>query len=243
MLAIIVAGAMIASSSTVLAAITKPTPKPSVKTTAKATPKQTPKPSVKAKPKVTKKPVSKKTVAKKPSPKKIIYKRKVVKFSPSPSPKWPPSGFINPSHGEIYYKLPKANELLGILSAAAALSQQIARCTKVACGVVTLSSTNGCTWWNIVSTVFGPLSPTDSSLVPYGKITTTALGSNKKQIFTVFLISAEPLKKYVNVGSLQIDCHHDPVTTSSQKVPSNIYVVTPPAPEASPSDTALANTN
>lgn len=243
MLAIIVAGAMIASSSTVLAATTKPTPKPTVKTTAKATPKPTPKASVKAKPKVTKKPVAKKTVAKKPSPKKVVYKPKVVKFSPSPSPKWPPSGFINPSHGEIYYKFPKAKELLGALSAAAALSQQISRCTKFACGVVTLGSSNGCTWWNIISTVYGPLSATDSSLVPFGKLTTTAPGSKKKQIITVLLISPEPLKKYVNVGSLDISCHHDPITTSPQKVPSNIYTVTPPAPEALPSDAALTNTN
>lgn len=243
MLAIIVAGAMIASTSTVLAATTKPTPKPTVKATAKATPKPTPKASVKAKPKVTKKPVAKKTVARKPSPKKVVYKRKVVKFSPSPSPKWPPSGFINPSHGEIYYKLPKAKELLSILSAAAALSQQIGRCTKVACGVVTLASTTGCTWWNVTSKVYGPLSPTDSSLVPYGDLSTTALGSKKRQIFTIFLISAEPLKNNVNVGKLQINCHHDPITTSSQKVPSNIYVVNTPTPEASPSDAALTNTN
>jgi hypothetical protein len=238
-LAIIVAGAMIASTSTVLAATTKPTPKPTVKTTAKATPKPTPKP----KPKVTKKPATKKPVAKKPSPKKVVYKRKVVKVSPSPSPPWPPKYFTNPKGGEIYYKFPKAQELLGILSAAAPLSQQIARCSKVACGAVTLASTNGCTWWNIISTVYGPLSPTDSSLVPYGKLSTTALGSTKKQIFTVILISTEPLKKYVNVGSLDISCHHDPITTSPQKVPSNIYVVNTPTPEPTPSDVSVTNTN
>ena len=239
-LAIIVAGAMIASTSTVLAATTKPTPKPTVKTTAKATPKPTPKP----KPKVTKKPATKKPVAKKPSPKKVVYKRKVVKVSPSPSPVWPPNKtFLNPNKGEIYYKFPKAQELLGVLSAAAALSQQIARCKTVACGVVTLGSTNGCTWWNIISTVYGPLSPTDSSLVPYGKLSTTALGSTKKQIFTVILISTEPLKKYVNVGSLDISCHHDPITTSPQKVPSNIYVVNTPTPEPTPSDVSVTNTN
>ena len=229
MLAIIVAGAMIASTSTVLASTTKPTPKPTVKVTAKATPK------------VTKKPTAKKPVARKPSPKKFVYKRKVVKVAPSPTPMWPPKSFNNPQGGEIYYKFPKAQELLGVLSAAAALSQQIARCTKVACGAVTLASTNSCTWWNIISTVYGPLSPTDSSLAPYGTLTTTALGSNKKQIFTVFLISTEPLKKYVHVGGLKIDCHHDPVTTSPQKVPSNIYVANTPTP--TPSDVAVTNTN
>ena len=233
-LAIIVAGAMIASTSTVLAATTKPTPKPTAKTTAKSTPRPT------------KKTATKKPVVRKPSPKKVIYKRKVVKVAPSPSPVWPPKKpFINPQGGEIYYKFPKAQELLGILSAATALSQQIARCTKVACGAVTIASTNGCTWWEIHSTVYGSLSPTDSSPVPYGTLTTTALGSKKKQIFTVFLISTEPLKNNVNVGSLGISCHHDPVTTSSQKVPSNIYVVIPPAPtpSATASNVAVTNTN
>lgn len=201
LLAIIVAGAMIASSSSVFAATTKPTPK------------------------------------------KVVYTHKVVKFSPSPSPKWPPSGFSNPKGGEIFYKLPKAKELLSILSANLALSQQIARCTKVACGVVTLASSTGCTWWSVAAKVYGPLSPTDSSLAPYGDLTTTALGSKKKQIFTIALISAQPLKNNVNVGKLQINCHHDPVTTSPQKVPSNIYVIYTPTPAASPSEVAVTNTN
>lgn len=241
LLSIIVAGAMIASTSTVLAATTKATPKPTAKTTVKAIPKPTPKPSAKATPKPTKKPAAKKPVVKKPSPKKVVYKRKVVKVSPSPSPVWPPKSFINPQHGEIYYKIPKADELLGALSAAAALSVQINPCSKVACGVVTVGSANGCTWWNISSTVYGPLSSTDSSPVPLGTLQTTSNGTKPKQIITVFLISTERLRNYVNVGSLEISCHHDPVTSSPQKVPSNIYTVNTPAPL--PSESPTTNTN
>lgn len=264
-LSIIVAGAMIASTSTALAATTKPTPKPTVKATAKITPKPTvkttrkatvkptPKPSAKATPKVTKKAVTKKPVTKKPVTKKPVvkkttvkkkpvYKRKVVKVSPSPSPKWPPTKpFVNPSGSEIYYKIPKPEDLLGALSAAAALSTQIIPCSKIACGVVTIGSTNGCTWWEITSTVSGPLSATDSTIVPYGTLTTTAKGTNPKQIITVLLVSTEPLKTRVNVGGLVISCHHTPVTSSAVKIPSNVY--TPNAPAPSPSDSPTANTN
>lgn len=233
-LSLIVAIAMIASTSTAFAATSTPTPKPSVKATAKATPKPTPKP--------TKKPVvKKKPAAKKPSPKKVIYKRKVVKVTPSPAPKWPPRGFIHPSNSEIYYKIPKADELRGVLSAIAALATQIRPCTKSACGVVTVASTNGCTWWEIDSKVYGPLSATDSSLVPYGNLSTTAKATNAKQITTVLLISTEPLKPNVSVGNLEIYCHHDPVTTATQKVPSNIYKINTPTP--TPSDTPTTNTN
>jgi hypothetical protein len=248
-LAIIVAGAMVASTSTVLATTTKPTPKPTAKTTAKttakATLKPTPKPTVKAKPKTTKKPVKKKPVVRKPSPKKVIYKRKVVKVSPSPSPVWPPKTppFKNPDGGEIYYKVPTNKELLGALTAAAALSAQISVCTKFACGAVTLASVTGCTWWNINSTVYGPLSATDSTPVPYGTLTTTAKGSSKKQIINVLLVSTEPLKKNIYVGMQDVFCHHDPVTTSPQKVPSNIYTVNTPTPAPTAPNVAVTNTN
>ena len=236
MLSIIIAGAMIASTSTVVAATTKATPKTTAKTSVKATPKPTPKPRAKSSPKRTKKPV-----VKKPSPKKVLYTRKVVKVAPSSSPKWPPIGFKNPANGEIYYRIPTGAELLGELSAAATLSQQFKVCSKVACGVVKIASTNGCTWWEIDSTISGPLSSADPTMVPYGNLKTTAKSTNKKQITTVILISTEPLKSNIGVGGLNISCYHSPVTASSQKVPSNIYTVNTPAP--TPSDTPTTNTN
>jgi len=244
-LSIIVAVAMIASTSTAFSATTSPQPtvKATAKATAKATVKPTPKPSAKASPKVTKKPVTKKPVVKKTTTKKkTVYKRKVVKVSPSPSPKWPPDKtFKNPTGSEIYYKIPNSEELLGELSAAASLSNQFNVCAKFACGVVKIASTNGCTWWGITSTVYGPLSATDSTLVPYGTLRTTAKGTNPKQIITAILISTEPLKLNVNVGSINISCYHSPVSSSPEKIPSNVYTVNTPAP--SPSDSPTTNTN
>lgn len=235
-LSIIVAGAMIASTSTVLAATTKPTPKPTVKATAKATPKPTPRPSAKATPKVTKKPVAKKKAA--PTKKRTVYKRKVVKVSPSPSPKWPPSTKGWKINGEVYAKVPTNTELLGVLSAAAALATQVKPCSKFACGAVDIASTTGCTWWEIYSTVSGPLSATDSTPVPYGTLRTTAKGTNPKQIITVLLISTEPLKPKVTVGGINISCYHSPVT---EKIPTNVYTLNTPTPSSS--DTPTTNTN
>lgn len=219
-LSIIVAVAMIASTSTALAATTKPTPKPSAKTT----------------PKVTKKPVVKKKTT--PTKKKTVSKRKIVKVAPSPSPKWPPSGFTNPPTSEIYYRIPTGKELLGELSAAASLSTQFKPCAKFACGVVKVASIKACTWWSVDSVVFGPLSATDLTAVPYGNLHTTVKATKAKQVVTVIMMSTEPLKQNMSVGKLGINCYHSPVT---EKVPSNVYTVNTPTP--TPSDTPTTNTN
>lgn len=236
MLSIIVAVAMIASTSTALAATTKPTPKPSAKATPKVTPKPTPKPSSKATPKVTKKPAVKKKTT--PTKKKRVYKRKIVKVAPSPSPKWPPSGFINPPTSEIYYRIPTGKELLGELSAAAALSTQFKPCAKFACGVVKVASIKACTWWRVDSVVLGPLSATDLTAVPYGNLHTTVKATKAKQVVTVIMMSTEPLKQNMSVGKLEIYCYHSPIT---EKVPFNVYTVNTPTP--TPSDTPTTNTN
>lgn len=264
-LSIILAGAMIASTSTALAATTKPTPKPTVKTTVKSSPKPTvkttkkatvkptPKPSTKVTPKVTKKPATKKPVTKKPVTKKpvvkkttvkkrTVYKRKVVKVSPSPSPKWPPDKtFQNPTGSDIYYKIPTGDELLGELSAAPALSTQFKACAKFACGVVKIASTSGCTWWSIDSVVYGPLSATDLTPVPYGNLRTTAKGTNPRQFITVIMMSTEPLKLNMNVGRLGISCYHTPIGSATEKIPSNVYTLSTPTP--SDSTTPTTNTN
>jgi hypothetical protein len=212
-LSIIVALAMIASTSTALAATSKPTVKPTVKASAKATPRATRKPIIK---------------------KKTIYKPKVVQVSPSPN--WPPTTQGWTVNGEVYARVPTNKELLGVLSAAAALATEVKPCAKFACGAVNVASTNGCTWWEIKSTVSGPLTATDATLVPVGTIRTTAKGTNKKQIITVLLISSEPLKQRVSVGGINISCYHSPVT---EKVPSNVYAKNTPTPSDSPS----TNTN
>ena len=204
--------------------------------------KSTPKSSTKTTQKPTKKTVTKKPATKKPATKKrVVYKRKVVKVSPSPSPKWPPSKpFINlpGASAEIYYEIPTYAELASLSSADPLLSSQLKNClpSKFACGVVRIASTNGCTWWEINSTVFGPLSTTDPSIVPYGTLRTTVKGTNAKQIITVLLISSEPLKPNVTVGKLNISCYHSPV---AEKIPTNVYTANTPLP----SETPTTNTN
>jgi hypothetical protein len=216
--------AMIVSTSTALAATSKPTPKPSVKASAKA--------AAKATPKATKRPVVKKSSPKR----KAVYTRKKVKVSPSPSPKWPPTTKGWTFNGEVYAKVPTNSELLGVLSAATALATAVKPCAKSACGAVEIASTKGCTWWEINSTVSGPLSATDKTIVPYGTLRTTAKATNKKQIITVLLISTEPLKQKVSVGGININCYHSPV---AEKIPSNVYTQNTPAPTDSPT----TNTN
>ena len=244
-LSIIVAGAMIASIGTSWAATTKPTPKPTAKTTKKATPKPTAKSTKKTvtKKPVVKKPAAKKTVAKKPTPKKktVVYKRKVVKVSPSPSPKWPPVPAFTPGTGansEIYWRIPLGKELASLSSADHTLASQFKKClpNKFACGVIRVASVNGCTWWEFNSTVRGPLSATDNTIVPYGTLRTTASSTKPKQIITVLLISTEPLKPNVSVSGITISCHHDPI---KEKIPLNVYTVNTPTP----TDTPTTNTN
>jgi hypothetical protein len=196
-LSIIIAVAMIASTSTALAATTQATPKPSVRASAKATPKATTK--------ATKKPIVKESTTKR----KTVYKRKTVKVFPSPSPKWPPTTKGWSVNGEVYAKVPTSNDLLGVLSAAAALATAVKPCARFACGAVDIASTNGCTWWEINSTVSGPLSSTDKTMVPYGTLRTTAKATNKKQIITVLLISTEALKSKVTVGGINISLAGD----------------------------------
>ena len=190
-------------------------------TTAKPTAKATTKPTVKATTKSTvKTAVKKKVVAKKP----VVRKKKVVKVIPIPKPVWPPKGFrVN---GVIYAKIPTSAELLGILSADKTLTLQAKECVKFACGVVRVASASGCTWWEITSTVSGPISSNDAAPRVYGNLRTTLKASPAKKILTVYLITSEPLGPEVSVGSLSISCYHSPV---SESVPTNVYTRTAPA--------------
>lgn len=216
LLSIIVALAMIASTGSGFAETTKPTHKPSTKSATR---------------------VTKKTVTKK----KTVSRKKVLKVSPLLSPKWPPAKpfkhFEGPN-GEIYYEIPTPLELATLVSADKQLADQLTKClpNKSACGVVRLGSTNGCKWWQIDSIVYGPLSETDPTSVPYGNLRTTAKATNPKQLITVLLISSEPLKPNVTVGHLDISCYHYPAT---ERVPSNSYTLNTPTPSATPT----TNTN
>ena len=212
------------------------TPKPTSTATTKPTVKATPKPTVKATPKPTAKPTAtKKPVAKKKVVvRKPVVARKRASLKPTPKPVWPPKGFrVN---GEIYARVPTASELLAILSTDKKLTLQAKQCIKNACGVVLLASTKGCTWWEILSTVRGPVSTTDATIIVRGNLRTTVAPTKPKQIVTVYLVSSEPLTPKTSLGSLSISCYHSPV---AEKIPSNSYV---PTVKATPTPTQTPST-
>ncbi|MDP1712073.1 MAG: hypothetical protein Q8K86_06415 [Candidatus Nanopelagicaceae bacterium] len=219
-LSILIASAVILSASVGIPSVTS--------FAMAATTKATPKPTVKA----TKKPVVKKKAApkKSASKKKVVRKKRGVTVAPSPKPAWPPKGFRENS--QVYAKVPTAKELVGILSATKTLATQVKKCSTVACGAVRVASAMGCTWWEITSTVSGPTSDVDSTLRPLGALRTTAVGTKRREIVTILLISTESLKPDVTVSGISVNCYHSPVTG---RVPSNSYVANTPTPTPAPS--------
>ena len=206
-LALFVAIALIASSSSALAETKKPTPtaKSTVKATAKPTAKATAKPTVKATAKPTTKPTvsatpaatAKATVKPKPKPKP----KKTARKSPSPKPKWPPAGFAIESG--VYAKVPSSKELIGILSARNSLASQVEACTKFVCGAVLVAAETGCRWWEVNSRVYGQ----DRSVI--GSLQTISGTSKPKEIKTIILISPEPLESLEYITGIEVVCHQE----------------------------------
>ena len=190
-LALLISVALIASSSSALAATKKPTPTPTVKSTAKATAK----PTVSASPTATT--TAKATVKPKPKPKP----KKTARKTPSPKPKWPPAGFAIESG--VYAKVPSSKELIGILSARNVLASQVEACTKFVCGAVLVASEPGCRWWEVNSRVYGQ----DKSVI--GSLQTISGASKPKEIKTILLISPEPLESLEYITGIEVVCHQE----------------------------------
>ncbi len=190
-LALLISVALIASSSSALAATKKPTPTPTVKSTAKATAK----PTVSASPTATT--TAKATVKPKPKPKP----KKTARKTPSPKPKWPPAGFAIESG--VYAKVPSSKELIGILSARNVLASQVEACTKFVCGAVLVASEPGCRWWEVNSRVYGQ----DKSVI--GSLQTISGASKPKEIKTILLISPEPLASLEYITGIEVVCHQE----------------------------------
>ena len=216
-LALLISVALIASSSSALAATKKPTPTPTVKSTAKATAKPTvkptTKPSVKPTAKATAKPTAKPTVSAsptatttakatvKPKPKPKPKPKKTARKTPSPKPKWPPAGFAIESG--VYAKVPSSKELIGILSARNVLASQVEACTQFVCGAVLVASEPGCRWWEVNSRVYGQ----DKSVI--GSLQTISGASKPKEIKTILLISPEPLASLEYITGIEVVCHQE----------------------------------
>lgn len=207
--ALFISVALIASSSSALAATKKPTPTPTVKSTAKATAKPNVKPTVKPTAKETSKPTisaspTATTTAKatvKPKPKPKPKPKKTARKTPSPKPKWPPAGFAIESG--VYAKVPSSKELIGILSARNVLASQVEACTKFVCGAVLVASEPGCRWWEVNSRVYGQ----DKSVI--GSLQTISGASKPKEIKTILLISPEPLESLEYITGIEVVCHQE----------------------------------
>jgi outer membrane biosynthesis protein TonB len=216
-LALLISVALIASSSSALAATKKPTPTPTVKSTAKATAKPTvkatAKPTVKPTVKPTAKATAKPTVSAspaatttakatvKPKPKPKPKPKKTARKTPSPKPKWPPAGFAIESG--VYAKVPSSKELIGILSARNVLASQVEACTQFVCGAVLVASEPGCRWWEVNSRVYGQ----DKSVI--GSLQTISGASKPKEIKTILLISPEPLESLEYITGIEVVCHQE----------------------------------
>ena len=204
--------ALLAGITPANAATTKPSPKASTKPAAQNSAQPMAKPSSTA---VAKKVIAKKKVVTK---KRIYRKKKIIKVMPSPSPAWPPKGFS--ADNGVYAKIPTSKELVGVISAAATLASQVKDCQKFVCGAVQVASIIGCTWWEVQSEVSGPTSDTDATLRVLGTLRTTAKATNVKQMITILLISAEPMKDKTNIGKIDITCYHSP---RIEDVPTTVY--------------------
>jgi len=206
---------------TAMAATKSPTPKPTAKATAKATVKATTTATASAK-------ASTKATTTAKATKKAVVKKKVVKrkprkkisLSPSPRPNWPLFGFKS-DDGEIWAKIPTAEELIGNASNNKNLTRELGRlvdgvpvCEKYSCGAVQVASENGCTWWDITANV------SDSTKAIFGTIRRTVGTSEPRQMVTVLLASQEDIAKEHIVTGINITCHHD---TPDTKVPFTQY--------------------
>lgn len=150
--------------------------------------------------------------------KKVVVKRKVVPLA-SPSPSWPPKKFT--VSGDIYAKVPTAIELAGIISAQSKLYTASQQCIKGACGALFVASAQGCKWWEVDSSVFGPSSADPTKSIEYGTLRTTAIGTKPKQLAAILMISTEQLQPGVTVGKIAAKCWS---ISSPEKVPSNTYI-------------------
>jgi len=188
---------------------------PTSKATATATPKASAKATAKASPKSTS---TKASVVKKPVVKKrIIYKRKIVNVTPPPKPVWPPSvklGWVvdNAASPDIYVrkKVPSADLVASDLNKKYFFlsDYQKQACTKFACSAIQVVSTYGCGWWEITSTVYGPISESSTVLSVKGTLTSVTGATNPKQEALVYLISGELLNgsKLYQVKPIKVVC-------------------------------------
>ena len=158
-------------------------------------------------------------------------KKKTTKITPSPSPAWPPKGFVKSKDGNIFAKIPKAKELVGLASNDKALTRALARqvdgvpvCEKFSCGAVQVASLTGCTWWVVTANVRGATSAEDPTRKLFGTVRTTIGETGAKKYATILIVSQEPIELEHSVTNIKASCRKD---VPQEKVPGTTYTVTP----------------
>ena len=129
----------------------------------------------------------------------------------------------------LYRFLTTSKELVGLLSAKTALQSTIKQCQQFSCGAVFVAATNGCSWWEINSTVYG-VDPTTMAATRLGSLATYESGSAKREQKTIFLVSGVPVAAGVSVGKIKVICH--PSSDNPKKPGNNFNPVASPSPSS-----------
>jgi hypothetical protein len=210
------------------AVTSKPTPRPTVLTSAKSPVKTSAQKS------------SKVTTPKKKVVKKVYRKykpRKRVVITPSPAPNWPPAGFV--SNNGVYAKVPTGAELVGILSALKSPSGSVKQCSQdplnptvvaKSCGAVLAAAQDGCSWWEVNSQVNGVDPNNPSGQISLGNLRTLSGGTPAHSVSTIVLVSDVPLTTGVKFTNITVKCWPTPTT---EHVPSNTFTPSTPTPTPS----------
>jgi hypothetical protein len=218
------------------------TAKPTVKPTAKPAAKPTTKAAVKAPTKATTKKAAKPTGKSTSKPLAHSTKRPVVHHyyyhphprigvPPSPSPVWPPKGFV--SANGVYARVPSGQELVGILSSSKDPAASVNECAPdpqnpnlqaVACGAVLAASSNGCSWWEINSSLVGPDPSNPANIITLGTLRTLSGGTAAHSVSTIILVSGVPLANNMKFTSITAKCW---LTQTDESVPSDIFTPAP----------------
>jgi len=254
---ILLSTALLAPGTSSFAATPTPKPHPVVK-------KSTTKKSTAS---ITKKSVVKKVSTTKVGSKKVVSPKKTTKsvahhyyyrprprigLPPAPAPHWPPSGFVSASG--VYARIPTGQELVSILSTSKDPSASVNQCAPdpnnpslqaVACGAILAASQNGCSWWEVNSTLNGPDPSNPANIIALGTLRTLSAGTAAHSVSTIILVSGVPLGNAMKFTNITAKCW---LTQTDETVPSDTFTPAPgvdislaPTPTPTPSTSQSAS--
>lgn len=173
---------------------------------------------------------------------------------PAPAPHWPPTGFVSASG--VYARIPTGQELVSILSTSKDPSASVNECAPdpnnpslqaVACGAILAASQNGCSWWEVNSTLNGPDPSNPANIIALGSLRTLSAGTAAHSVSTIILVSGVPLGNAMKFTSITAKCW---LTQTDETVPSDTFTPAPgvdislaPTPTPTPSTSQSGSTS